>query len=154
MLCILNPILPPFWKITKILMEQKNMMSLTNDVHWNVCHLKSKVWKSQRFENQVFFMLLLYQMMNMCCWPLKANGWKQLCKCQSLHSLIWGATFDFNMQLWSISSVTQICSYWFLRKYPIVQTRKRTRIWLCLLWQFLLMMMHTIVWNLSLILIS
>jgi hypothetical protein len=89
MLCILNPILPPFWKITKILMEQKNMMSLTNDVHWNVCHLKSKVWKSQRFENQVFFMLLLYQMMHMCCWPLKANGWKQLCKCQSLHSLIW-----------------------------------------------------------------
>jgi len=73
-------------------------------------------------------------MMNMCCWPLKANGWKQLYKCQSLHSLIWliqnRHNFDFNMQLWSIPNVTQICPYWFLRKYPIVQTRKRTRIWL------------------------
>jgi hypothetical protein len=37
--------------------------------------------------------------MNLCCWPLNANGYKQLCTCQNLHS--------------SICLIQMKCKFWF-----------------------------------------
>jgi hypothetical protein len=65
---ITNSVAPPFKKVCGNYCLIDIIISPTNDVYFNPSS----------------YMLPLQLMKSLCCWPLKANGWNQLCIWESL----------------------------------------------------------------------